>query len=439
MRQINILTVVALVSVLGLAACDAQTTVTSVMPTPVSIVPTTTPLPTSTATAAPTATETPTHIPTETPAAPTATPCPAPTPGGPLGQILFSAVPCAEAGIECEVSEGPVADVYLINSNGTGLRQLVAGGHFPQGLSLSPDGKRLAFTDSREDLQYSPFRSHVYVWDIFTGAIQPLMADLPDEETEQTPQWFPDGNRLAYVSGLVDNRGTTLGDSPTNLYIAQADGTGRTKVIERPPNSHIQSVVISPNGLQIAFIGLEWDSGLPYRIAAYCVNDDGSKLRKLMDLPSEAYQAEVFWSPDNSEIFILDHLAGNPSFFVAREDGTTATAKIARISGYITGWRRTADSVVEVSACEPNVGTSVWSIHGNSSNLRKVGDIPGGCLQMSDQWSPDGSQVAFSEQVGPPELIGLYILDTNSGCKWQILGEYYVLDLLWLPAEVAVP
>ncbi len=59
MRQINALTVVALVSVLGLAACDSRTAATSVLPTPVSAIPTATPLSSLT--------WTPTAIPNPTP------------------------------------------------------------------------------------------------------------------------------------------------------------------------------------------------------------------------------------------------------------------------------------------------------------------------------------------------------------------------------------
>lgn len=444
MRQINVLTVIMLVSMLGLAACGSWAGTTSVVPTPVSIIPTATSLPIST-TAAPTVTETPTQIPTETPAAPTATPCPAPTLGGPVGQIIFSAVPCAEAMANCEVSEGSVANIYLINSDGAGLRQLVTGGRFPQGLSLSPDGKRLAFIDSREDLQHSPFRSHVYLWNISAGAMQPLMADLPDEETEQTPQWFPDSNRLAYVSGLVDNRGTTLGDSPTNLYTVRADGTGRTKVIERPPKSHIQSVVISPDGSQIAFVGREWDSGLPEKVAVYCVNADGSNLRELMVLPPPAYQAELFWSPDGSEIFVVDPAVEYPAVLYAIQPDRVPVESpdLVQIPGHFTRWRWASGSEIEIAACERGVGTSIWTVNVNDHSLRKRMSIPREqCIGMRDGgWAPDGAHVAFyrNEPPEPPERYGLYVLNVDSGCERQILEEYYVIDLLWLPADVAVP
>ena len=87
MRQINVLTVVALVSVLGLAACGSRATTTSVVPTPVSVIPT--------ATSQSTPTQTPTTIPSPSPtemptATPTLTPLPTPLPDPLLkGQIGF--------------------------------------------------------------------------------------------------------------------------------------------------------------------------------------------------------------------------------------------------------------------------------------------------------------------------------------------------------------
>lgn len=440
MKHINILTVIALVSVLGLAACDSRLATTSVVPTPVSIIPTATPLPTATATAAPTATETPAQISTETPAAPTATLCPTPTPGRPVGQIVFSAVPCAEAGVNCELTESSVGGFYVINSDGTGLRQLIARGG--TGPSLSPDGKKIAFMAALEDVEYSPMRSHLYVWTISTGEVQPLMADLPDESSPQPPQWFPDSNWLAYVSNVVDDMGTMLRGSQTDLYIIRTDGTGRRKVIERPPNSHIQSVAISPDGSQIAFVGLEWDSGLPQKVAAYCVNADGSNLRELMIFPPPAYFAELFWSPDGSKVFAFDPTVEATVLYAIHLDRVPMEYPDSiQIPGYLTMWQWVSNLEIEIANCERGIGTSIWTVSAYDLRLRKRASIPSEqCVGISTGgWSPDGTRIVFSEHAGPPESFGLYILDITSGCRWQILGGYYVLDLLWLPAEVVVP
>lgn len=68
MRQINILTLVVLVSVIGLAACDSRAVMTSVVPTPVSIIPT--------ATFQPASTQMPTVTPSPTPTIMPVTPLP---------------------------------------------------------------------------------------------------------------------------------------------------------------------------------------------------------------------------------------------------------------------------------------------------------------------------------------------------------------------------
>ena len=68
MKQINILTVIVLVFVLGLVACDSRAVTTSVVPTPVSVIPT--------ATSQPTPTQTPTATPSPTPTIMPVTPLP---------------------------------------------------------------------------------------------------------------------------------------------------------------------------------------------------------------------------------------------------------------------------------------------------------------------------------------------------------------------------
>ena len=442
MKQIKTLTGIVLVSVLGLTACDLWTTPMSVVPTSASIIPTATSLSTSTATTAPISIETPVQIPTETPTVPTSTLCPSPTPGGPVGQILFSAVSCAEAGGNCELTEISASRFYVINSDGTGLRQLMARGG--AGLSLSPDGKRIAFMAALEDVEYSPMRSHLYVWTISTGEVHPLMADLPDESSPQPPRWFPDSSRLAYVSSVVDDMGTMLWGSQTDLYIIRADGTGRAEVIGRPPNSHIQSVAISPDGSQIAFVGLERGSGLLEKVAAYCANADGSNLRELMVFPPPAYFAELLWSPDGSKVFAFDPTVDSTVLYAIQPDRAPVKhTDLIQIPGYLIMWRWTSDSEIEIANCERGVGTSIWTVNIADYSLRKRMSIPGDqCVGMRDGgWAPDGVHVAFyrNEPLESPEQYGLYVLDVNSGCERQILEEYYVIDLLWLPADVAVP
>lgn len=442
MKPAKTLAIVALVSILGLTACDSRPAPTSVLPTPISIIPTTTSQPTPTwmltVTLGPIPTDTPTVTPT---AEPTATLCPAPTPGGPVSQIVFSAVPCTAGPDGCELHELSVANLYLINSDGTGLRQLIEGGNLLGGLSLSPDGEKIVFTDAREDVQFSPFRSHIYVWNISTGEIQPLMANLSNESSPQPAQWFLDSSRVAYVSNVVDDRGTRLRDSQTDLYTIRADGTGRTKVTNRSPNSHIQSVAISPDGLRITFVSREFDA--PEQVTVSCVNTDGSNPRELMALPLPAYQTGLFWSPDGNRIVAFDPTRGRPTeLYIVESDSTDEeTRRIAQIPGYLMGWRWSSNSEVEIATCERDIGIFVWVLHVDSGDLVELTSAPRRWCGSAYEWSFDGTQIAFADDdpSSSPERYGLYVLDAINGCEHQILEKHVILDLLWLPSGITIP
>lgn len=73
-------------------------------------------------------------------------------------------------------------DIYLINANGTGLRQLT------QGIDpeLSPDGRQLAFTRWGEG-------EGVYLLDLATGQTRLVLGGTPQPKS---PTWSPDGRSL---------------------------------------------------------------------------------------------------------------------------------------------------------------------------------------------------------------------------------------------------
>jgi Tol biopolymer transport system component len=79
------------------------------------------------------------------------------------------------------------------------------------------------------------------------------------------PAWSPDGARLAFVSDRDSNR---------EIYLANADGTGQTR-LTNDPNPDL-SPEWSPDGSRLAFV--RYRSG---RRDIYVMNVDGSGLVRL--------------------------------------------------------------------------------------------------------------------------------------------------------------
>ena len=121
--------------------------------------------------------------------------------------------------------------------------------------ALSPDGRRVAFTVSRVDLDANRYRSAVWLADVDGGrAPFPVTSG---EHSDSAPRWSPDGARLAFARS-VDGRGA--------LWVLPVDGPGEAvRVCERA--EAVESPAWSPDGSRIAFVSRE-------RAARYAEGDD---------------------------------------------------------------------------------------------------------------------------------------------------------------------
>ena len=106
----------------------------------------------------------------------------------------------------------PGAEIWVINADGTGLKQLTfrrparAGTAAP---NWSPDGARIAFMCSRRHLCHERRRE------------QPDEFAAPAGVFEGTPNWSPDGKKLLFSRQLGAGQ---------QLWVMNADGTEQTQV-----------------------------------------------------------------------------------------------------------------------------------------------------------------------------------------------------------------
>jgi Tol biopolymer transport system component len=86
--------------------------------------------------------------------------------------------------------------LYIINADGTGLKQLMNIPGADLEPAWSPDGKRIAFTSIRDG------NNQIYLFDVDTEAV--IRLTQPDVNIENSqPAWSPDGKQIAYMAKRV--------------------------------------------------------------------------------------------------------------------------------------------------------------------------------------------------------------------------------------------
>jgi Tol biopolymer transport system component len=345
-----------LVTIIGLASPTPTTTLTATptatdTPVPPSPTPTTTPtaVPTDTPTASPTAT--PTIAPTDTPVPPSSTPTTTPTAvptdtPTPIPTATPTPTPGLQGKLVFQRCSG--CEIYVINADGTGLRQLTDG----LDPAWSPDGKRVAFArwggqtpgiyiideDGRNETQvfgwpmakapaWSPDgrrlaithqrgedNSGVPYWKLGVIRIEDQhFTEILCWDHSFSPTWAPDGNVIAY-------------DSDFGIHLTSEDGSIGGQTYDRNVYALIVDIQAtspawSPDGTKIVYM---YDELVPYEI--YVMGPKGEDKTKLTDTPPSpdplASSVAPTWSPDGAKIAFLTDRRGKWEIWVMNADGS---------------------------------------------------------------------------------------------------------------------
>lgn len=198
-------------------------------------------------------------------------------------------------------------ELFIINADGSNLRQLTTTPESETQPEWSPDGNRIVFLRSSETIY-----GDLWLGDIFS--IHPdgsgdVNLTNDSSMTDLWPSWSPDGEWIAFTkrSGS-DTFPQTLG-----VYVMRSDGSQLRQVSSDDSDGHVPAW--SPDGATIAFMG----SGGVYLVAA-----DGTDERLLTpgSFPS--------WSPDGSRLVVTskpddlldDPYAPNMHVYVVNVDGS---------------------------------------------------------------------------------------------------------------------
>jgi TolB protein len=226
--------------------------------------------------------------------------------------------------------DSDLSDIFVVNSDGTGLTQVTHGGH-AENVSWSPDGKMLAFewtanrisgptwidvSDTDGSNLHPLFSKRVdgsFHWSsnseritVDTGkktymidvATRRVLRTLPSHPRAAFPTWSPDDQRIAFVASTQ----LPSGGYREDLYVASLSRQGARRLAL--PDLYPDAPAWSPDGKRIAFVGNKL-RGCRQRAcqAIFVVRPDGAGLHRLTPYSTQiGISAALSWSPNGSQI-----------------------------------------------------------------------------------------------------------------------------------------
>jgi Tol biopolymer transport system component len=385
------------------------------------------------------ASATPTGLPSPTVEnKPSATPI-APLDGSGGGVIAF------------DLYHGGTREIYVMNADESGVRQLTFDHADDYDPDWSPDGIQLAFVSDRTG---SP---NIYILNVEQALQDPRQAEilqLTDNAFEnQKPAWSPDGTRLVFESNrdgnweiyivevdsgeqtrVTDNSkgdnnpawspdGKLIGfssfrDGNWEVYTMQVDGSDPRRLTYNENNDY--EPVWSPDGSQIAF-----ESHIDQGVEICVMDVDGENKHQLTYNGAVTY--DPVWSPDGGRILYSIHNRGdNPGLYWMNSDGSGQEYLLAGAGSYTHDWGdfgagQAVPSVTStpaplsgsgggVIAFASNRDTStleIYAMNADGSDIRRLTKNFGDDIAPS--WSPDGKKIAFMGMAG--DHWDIYVLD----------------------------
>jgi len=333
-------------------------------------------------------------------------------------------------------------EIYVTNPDGSGLTKLSTRLSDPINQvyddtpNWSPDGKKLAFASGRNGN-----------WDIYvmnadgSGETQLTF----DNAFDYAPIWFPDGSKIAFISNRNAN--------DTYLWVIKPDGSGQTILSTVP----VGEFDISPDGTKIVFVVGGTD--------IYTMNIDGSNKKLLLRGSISGQHQWVKWSPDGTKIALVDF----NNIFVVNPDGTglfnlTNSEESVNNGAYGISWSPDGTKIVfptnrdgeyitflpECPSCLYIEKHKIYAINVDGSNLSKITD---GGPDFRPSWGPISddndtvlphavSEALAAAAINPADVPQKVIDDLIAAADAQILTvvpqNTTVNNLILQPNEVVV-
>ncbi len=270
--------------------------------------------------------------------------------------------------------------------------------------AVSPDGRRVAYTVTRVDLDENRYRSAIWLA-AADGSTPPRQLTAGDKGDGQ-PAWSPDGTRLAFT-----RKREAEGDSPSEqtLLVLPVDGPGEGVVLAHREEA-IEHPVWSPDGRSIAFTSRVRDE-------RYEPKEESARPPRRIDRLFTRLNG-TGWTIDRpTQVFVVDaEAAAAPRQLT---EGNEVAGPLA--------WSPDSRRLAFVSARQPdpdlNPVDDLWTIDATGTGDEKPEPVrltKTEAGHLGPSFSPDGRRLAYLANKWSATQPGYYhwrleVLDLDSG------------------------
>jgi TolB protein len=189
-------------------------------------------------------------------------------------------------------------DIWISNSDGSGIKQLTADAFIDQQPAVSSDGRYVVFQSNRSGGQK--------IWRMDADGSNPKQL-TETSFVDSSPVCSPDGRLVVFMS------------ERSGIWTIWKVGIDGGSTVQLTQHSS-QFPTISPDGKLLAYFFTDEHANNQPRLTI--ISFDGGEQVKTIDLPRSAQPIAFAWSPDGRSVAFIDDRSGIPNVWSQPLDGS---------------------------------------------------------------------------------------------------------------------